>query len=216
MNPNDQHRTNILQYFYGRNANATSKYGKKGSALKISDVKKNLKALYGMQQSDVVSNLNYLIDQKWIKEIIVEKQIERNGITIPSKVTWYEISADGIDKIEGESEFKQSEKYAGINIHANGENIITLGDGNIVNVQFQKLHNELNNLENVIKQRDEIDDRQKLELIADIESIKDQLAKQNPNKNIIKQLWNGIEKFVTGANLLKIIYKVAPLINTLF
>ena len=45
MNPNDEIRMQILQYFYDRNKNATSQYGKKGSAVKIRDVKKELKAL---------------------------------------------------------------------------------------------------------------------------------------------------------------------------
>ncbi len=40
QNPNDKYRTLILQWFYDRNANATSKYGKNGSAVKISDIKK--------------------------------------------------------------------------------------------------------------------------------------------------------------------------------
>src|SRR5688572_372665 len=37
-NPNDEIRRTILKYFYDQNANATSRFGKKGSAVKISDV----------------------------------------------------------------------------------------------------------------------------------------------------------------------------------
>ena len=43
MNPNDEIRRQILRYFYDRNANATSRMGKKGSAVKISDVRRELK-----------------------------------------------------------------------------------------------------------------------------------------------------------------------------
>lgn len=39
-NPNDSIRRQILRYFYDRNSSATSIYGKKGSAVKISDVKR--------------------------------------------------------------------------------------------------------------------------------------------------------------------------------
>lgn len=215
MNPNDAKRKNILQYFYDRNANATSKYGKKGSAIKISSARKELKDSYGLKQTEVVSNLNYLIDQNWIKEIVIEKHKERNGISIPSKVTWYEISADGIDKIEGESEFRQTDRFAGININASGENVITLGDGNYVNVHYQELHNELNNLKNEIKRISEFSEIQKLELVADIETIKDQLIKSKPDKTIISKIWGGIEKVVTAANLIELITKVLPLINSL-
>jgi hypothetical protein len=187
-----------------------------GSAVKISDIKKELKELYDLTQAEVVSNLNYLIDQGWIKEIEEQKQVQvKGGVTIPSKVTWYEISADGIDKIEGESEFQQTDRFAGININATGENVITLGDGNIVNVQYQELHNELNNLKNEIKQRSEFTEAQKLNLIVDIETIKDQLVKSKPDKSIIAKIWGGIEKVVTAAKLVELLTKVSQLINNL-
>jgi hypothetical protein len=41
--PNDKIREQILKYFYDRNTSATSRFGKKGSAAKISDVKRELK-----------------------------------------------------------------------------------------------------------------------------------------------------------------------------
>jgi len=65
---------------------------------------------------------------------------------VPSVVTRYEIAAPGIEKLEGESEFKPPDRYAGINITATGSNVITLGDGNVVNAQFAQLHSELNAL----------------------------------------------------------------------
>jgi len=60
VNPNDQIRLQILRYFYDRNANATSRYGKKGSAVRISDAKRDLKEKYGFTQTQVMSNLTYL------------------------------------------------------------------------------------------------------------------------------------------------------------
>jgi hypothetical protein len=58
---NNEIRTIMLQYFYDRNKDATSARGKKGSAVKISDVKKELKAARGLTQQEVQSNLTYLI-----------------------------------------------------------------------------------------------------------------------------------------------------------
>src|SRR5207253_8586056 len=115
MNPNDQIRHQILQYFYDRNKSATSHYGKKGSAVKISDAKHELKELHELTQQQVVSNLTYLIDKGWINKHDVEKTVTVRGGTIPSVVAWYEVSSAGIDKIEGESEFKSGPKYSGIN-----------------------------------------------------------------------------------------------------
>ncbi len=216
MNPNDEKRNKILRYFYDRNSNATSKYGKKGSAVKIGIIKKELKQIYSLSQQEVISNLNYLIDQNWIKTIEEAKQIPvKGGITIPSKVTWYEISADGIDKIEGESEFQSPSRFAGININATGGNIITLGDGNIVNAKFQTLHNDLTSLKDAITSDVNFSEEQKLDLSVDIESIKDQLVKQTPNKTIISHLWEGIEKVVTGSGLVELATKISPFIASL-
>lgn len=215
MNPNDQIRQQILRYFYERNANATSRYGKKGSAVRISDAKRDLKEKYGLTQTQVMSNLTYLIDRGWIKTFDIEKTVQVKGGTIPSTVTWYEIAAPGIEKIEGESEFQPKERYAGINITATGSNIITLGDGNIVNAEFSELHNELSNLKRAIAESEFLPESQKLDLSVDIESIKDQLAKQHPNKTIIGHLWTGIERVVAGAGLIDLIGRIKPLIESL-
>jgi hypothetical protein len=215
MNPNDQIRRQMLQYFYDRNASATSRFGKKGSAVKISDAKKELKARYGLTQQQVMSNLTYLIDRGWVKTLAVEKTVSVAGGTVPSTVTWYEVAAPGIEKIEGESEFQPKERYAGINITASGSNVITLGDGNVVNAQFSALHTQLNELKAAIAEAPSIPESQKFDLAVDIESIKDQLAKQQPKKTIIGQLWSSIEAVVTVAGLADAVAKVEPLIRGL-
>jgi hypothetical protein len=215
MNPNDTIRQEILRYFYDRNANATSRCGKKGSAVKISDAKRDLKQKYGLTQTQVMSNLTYLIDRGWVKTFEIEKTVKVKGGTIPSSVTWYEIAAPGIDKIEGESEFQLKDRYAGINITATGSNIIALGDGNIVNAKFSELHSELDQLKREIAESENLSESQKLDLSVDIESIKDQLAKKQPNKTIVEHLWIGIERLLLGAGLIDLISKAKPLITSL-
>jgi len=133
MNPNDNIRQKILEYFYERNNAATSVRGKKGSQIKISDVKRELKEKYDLKQLEVISNLSYLIDNDWVKTVDIEKIIFVKGGKIPQVTTFYVITANGIDKIEGGSQFEPTDKYVGINITSTGKNIITLGDGNISN-----------------------------------------------------------------------------------
>lgn len=215
QNPNDQIRNQILRYFYDRNANATSRFGKKGSAVKISDAKRELKARHGLTQQQVMSNLTYLIDRGWVKTIDQEKTVKVKGGTVPSVVTWYEIAAPGIEKIEGESEFQPKERYAGINITATGSNVIALGDGNVVNAQFATLHSELNALKEAIAQSESLTEAQKLDVSVDIESIKDQLAKAQPNRAIIRTLWQSVENVVTAANLVEYGSRIAPYIAAL-
>jgi len=172
MNPNDGVRKQMLQFFYDRNACATSARGKKGSAMKISDVKRDLKDRYGMTQQMVISNLTYLIDRSWVKKCEVEKTVNVPGGTIPSTVTWYHISADGIEKIEGGSEFEPKDRYAGIEINATGTNVITLGDGNVVNARFSELHERLNDLKSRITSSADLSEKQKFDAAVDIESFK--------------------------------------------
>lgn len=215
MNPNDEVRRQILRYFYDRNANATSQYGKKGSAVRISDAKRNLKTKHGLSQQQVMSNLTYLIDKGWINKSEVKKTVVVRGGTVPSTVTWYELSSAGIDKIEGESEFKASPRFSGINISATGQNVITLGDGNIVNAKYAALHAELERLKQAVIAEPTFEEAEKLDLVTDIETIKDQLAKKQPNRKIIAQLWGVVEKAVTAGGLVDLTQRIGPYIGAL-
>ena len=163
-----------------------------------------------------MSNLTYLIDQGWVKTFDVEKTVNVRGGTVPSKVTWYEIAAAGIDKFEGSSDFQQTERYAGINIKATGSNIITLGDGNVVNAKFEELHSKLTDLKQAIVGCKSLGEDQKLDMSVDIESIKDQLAKPEPDKTIVGHLWSGIEKAAAIAGLVEAVEKIRPLIQSIF
>ena len=212
VNPNDEIRNQILRYFYGRNESATSRYGKKGSAVKISDAKRELKIRHRLSQQQVMSNLTYLIDRGWVKTVEIEKTVRVKGGTVPSTVTWYEIAASGIEKIEGESEFTPRERYPGINITASGSNVIQLGDGNVVNAQFSQLHTQLQSLKQAVSGSPSLSDADKLDIAADIETLKDQLAKPQPNKTVIGALWGTIEKAAAVAGLVDYASRIAPLI----
>src|SRR5207247_1536400 len=111
------------------------------------------------------------------------------------------VTAAGIDKIDGESEFSTPSRFEGVNIQATGTNVITMGDGNIVNVDHRELHAELNTLRDRLTAADELDEAAKLEVVADIESLKDQLAKPVPNPTVVKALWSGIDKAAAIAGL---------------
>ena len=183
--------------------------------MKISDAKRELKDRFGLSQTEVIANLTYLIDQNWVKTFEVEKTVTVKGGTIPSKVTWYSIAAPGIDKFEEASEFKQAERYAGININATGTNVITLGDGNVVNAKFEALHNKLSEFKQLVTES-RLPESQKLDMAADIESIKDQLAKKIPDKTIIGHIWSGLEKAATAARLVDAVERIRPLIESVF
>ena len=186
----------MLRYFYDRNATATSSRGKKGSAVKISDIKAELKVQNQLTQQEVQSNLTYLLSQGWVEKQEVQKQFpSKSGTLIPSTTSFYQITAAGIDKIEGEGEFTMP-KFNGIKIEATGQNIITLGDGNKINAQFSDLGKSLVELREAIT-KSEMSEAEKLNLVADIDTIQSQLAKPLPNKGIIAAAWQVVKGAAT-------------------
>jgi len=209
---NNEIRQLLLQYFYDRNKNATSSMGKRGSAIKISDIKAELKAEHMLTQQEVQSNLTYLISQGWVEEKEVEKQFQsRRGTMIPSTTTFYQITAAGIDKIEGPGEFTRS-TFHGIKIEATGQNIITLGDGNQVNAQFSDLGQALADLRDAITKSDAPED-EKIGYVADIQTIQTQLAKPEPSIGIIRAAWEAVKSAAAISGCASLVGRVQELIQ---
>ena len=117
-----------------------------------------------------------------------------------------------IDKIEGGSEFEPKDRYEGINVTATGTNVITLGDGNVVHAQFSELRERLDELKAQITTT-ALDEKQKFNVVVDIESIKDQLTKESPDKTILGRLWRGIEHVTKLAGMVEAAHKVWPYIR---
>jgi hypothetical protein len=215
-NPNDLVRRQMLQYFYDRNSNATSQRGKKGAAVKISDVKADLKRLHGLTQQQVVGNLTYLLDRGWVKAIEESKSFTAaRGTTIPSTTTYYQVTAQGIERIEGESEFQPRDRYAGIRIEATGESVVTVGDGNVVNVRNQTLFQQLHDLKERIIESDAVSEETKLDIAIDIETLMTQLAKHDPDRQVVQRLWDRIGKVADVASLAGLVAMIEPGIRQL-
>jgi hypothetical protein len=208
---NNEVRHILLQYFYNRNRSATSARGKRGSAVKISDVKKELRTSQGLSQVEVQSNLTYLISQGWVEEQRIEKSFTTpRGAEVPSTTSYYQITAAGIDKIEGEGDFTMP-KFHGIKIEATGQNVITLGDGNQINAQFSDLGTALVELRDAIA-RSSAPEAQKLSLVADIDTVQSQLAKPTPNKGIVAAAWEAIKGAAAIDGCVNFVEKVAGLV----
>jgi hypothetical protein len=211
---NTEIRRIMLQYFYDRNSRATSVRGKKGSAVKISDIKKELKASHELTQPEVQSNLTYLISQEWVEEDTVEKRFTApSGTLIPSSTSYYQITAAGIDRIEGPGEFTMS-KFHGIKIEATGQNIITLGDGNQVNAKYGDVGRALAELRDGITNSD-APEVAKMGFVADIDTIQSQLAKAEPNRGIIRAAWETVKAAAAINGCSAFVAKVTGLIGPL-
>ncbi|MBI3110614.1 MAG: hypothetical protein HYZ01_03475 [Ignavibacteriales bacterium] len=213
----DQVRQIMLQYFFDRNKNATSRRGKAtGAAAPISVIRAELKDSHGLSIQQVQSNLTYLLSQGWVEDQPISKSFTTSkGGVIPAATSYFIITAAGIDKIGGPSEFTR-DRFEGIRIEATGQNIITLGNGNQVNARYREVGEALSDLREAIKLSDRLDENAKVDLVVDIDSIQDQLAKPNPNKSVIQGLWEGINRAASVAGLAEAASKVAPFIAGLF
>src|SRR5207249_6057317 len=117
----------------------------------------------------------------WIEEERLEKSVPLpSGTVIPQATSYYKITAPGIDKIEGPGEFTM-EKFRGIKIEATGQNIITVGDGNQVNAEYADAAGALVDLKTALLHEASLTEVQKLDAVADIDSIQSQLAKASPS-----------------------------------
>src|SRR5207245_2627994 len=110
-------------------------------------------------------------------------------------------------------EFTMS-KFHGIKIEATGQNIITVGDGNQVNAKFSDLAQALADLRDAVTQSD-TRESEKMDLVADIETIQTQLAKPEPNRGIIKAAWETVKGAAAINGCATLVTKVAGLIGGL-
>lgn len=98
---------------------------------------------------------------------------------------------------------------------ATGTNLITLGDGNVVNARFSELREHLDELKAQITSSSGLGEKEKFDVVVDIESVKDQLAKESPDRNILGQLWQNIDRVAKLAGMVEAVHKVWPLIKPL-
>jgi len=215
-NVNDEIREKILKYLYSHFKNAMSVNNVRVTdAMVLSAVQRE-----GYKRQDIVSNFIYLVQTGWIK-----KETESYSYDYPDYMTgkskkmrgkqiYYTISDKGINHFEGTSVFQKSHWLTGINV-TNIQGITVIGDNNFVHQEFGDLYRNLELLKEEIAKNANINDEDKLNYQSEIETIKSQLAKQNPNKNIIKEAWAAISSLATVEGIMQFYERVVPLIHKL-
>lgn len=211
----DEVRGIILKFFYDVHKKASSP---KKIRLKILEVKSGLKAV-GIDSKEAISNIDYLIGGGWIVKEEETRQITTRCGAVSSKTITYKASNKTIDHFEGPSKFqKPNEGISGINItNVHGITSVAVGDSNhiAVNTKFLDLHRQLDLLSNAISKSAAFTDEQKLNQVADINTIKAQLMRPEPDKSIIRQAWERLSQLATAAGVIDFFQKVAPLIKEL-
>jgi hypothetical protein len=207
---NDEIRECILRELYRVHESARSL---KSARLTTSELKSRLKKI-GLNEKEIISNLDFLIQSGWVK---VEKETTEfktpKGFVRKQEKEFFKISDIGITYFAGISKFQLFEKsIAGINI-TNVSGVMIVGDGNtVVNSNYIDLFKELSLLSDVIRKSDQLSDEDKLNYVAEIETIKAQIMKPQPDKNIIKQAWEKLKPLAIVSGIISFFEKVANLI----
>ncbi|HYM16722.1 MAG TPA: hypothetical protein VEZ14_14310 [Dehalococcoidia bacterium] len=193
----DEIRDVVLHYLYDLHASAK---GMKSQGVLIRDLQSVMKERHGLKQHEVASQLDYLLDKHWVREDKKARLFTtKYGTTQSSEQVRYKISAEGIDRIEGESAFGRVNPYEGINIQ-NVTGVVNVGSGNYVNASFGQAAQELDALRRAIN-ASELTDDDKFAAVNEIQTIDLQLAKKNPDAGIVARAWGAIEKVANAGTL---------------
>lgn len=209
MNPEDDKRDKILRFLYERHKTAR---GISGIAIGIRDLQTQMKNRYGMTQSEVASNLDYLIQVGWVKEVVKERSFTtKAGMRVGKEQVKYKISDVGIDHLEASSVFKERPASAYVNI-TNIQGVTVLGDGNIVNAEFTDLSRALDDLDRAIAECRQISEEQKLDAAAEVATMRAQIAKKHPDDKVIRIAWNALQTVAVFDGVVGALQKVGALI----
>ena len=85
----------------------------------------------------------------------------------------------------------------------------------VVNTQYLDLYRRLSLLSEAVRNSGQLTDKEKLEYVMEIETIKDQLAKPSPDKNIIKLAWEKLKPLATISGIMTFFKQVAEIIGGL-
>jgi hypothetical protein len=154
----------------------------------------------------------YLVKTGWIQEETDSYTIPTRGLT--AKRVTYRISDMGVDYFEGPSKFGKTRSHPGIDI-SNVSGIVVIGDRNIVQSQFEQLYRHLDLLEQSINLSDSISNEQKIGYLADVETIKSQLAKPNPDKGIVSKAWTTVSALSAVPTLMDLLNKIRKVLGPL-
>jgi predicted transcriptional regulator len=93
MNPADDIRDKMLRFLYERHKTAK---GITKIPIGIRDLQAEMKKQYELKQPEVSSNLDYLIQVGWVKEVVKERSFKTpRGMEISQEQTKYKISDVG-------------------------------------------------------------------------------------------------------------------------
>ena len=206
----DEIRELILKFLYERYKKKAK--GLKTLSAKISEIKKALRGI-GIKGNAVARNLDFLISTGWVEELKEPRTVKTpKGFEYSQTSSRYKISPMGIEYFEGKSKFYERSIFQGINVN-NISGIVVIGVNNYVRADFKDVFSVLDQLEQKVKLTSELDDEEKLNVISDIQTIKSQLLKTNPDKGIVQKATESISFLGSISGLAELVKKVVDFIS---
>jgi hypothetical protein len=212
VNENDVIRDAILRHLYAVHQKARSP---RSAGIKISDLNKAMRVL-GYKQQQVAHNLDYLLQKGWAREDVETRMFTtERGTTQPSEKHTYKVSDVGIDHLETASVYERP-PAAGINV-TTISGVTVVGDGNVVNTSFTDLSQVLSDMRTAVLSAERISEADKLDAVADLDALRSQLQKPEPERRVVEALWTNVERIAAAGGLAELVAKaahlLAPLLN---
>jgi len=180
----DKIREIILECLYER---AQKSKGPSGIAVGIRDLTTLVKSKIDVKQQEISMNLQVLIKNNYVDEKEIQNTFTAAKYNAKPQVR-YELSQSGFSLFDQGSKFDLGDRNAGINIQMLNS-VAVLGNQNVVkNIVRQEYRDgylKLEELEKRVNLSSDLKDEDKVNIQADIETIKNQFAKERPNIGIV-------------------------------
>lgn len=206
----DQVMEAILEFLYQKRRKPTSVDSAK---VGIMDIRKAMKEK-GIERDDVIRNLLYLVEAKWVREEVEESQIGTGRRFITNKTKKYIITNQGMELFDDKSKFHRPDGLAGINI-GNVSGVVVIGDDNFVRNEAVSLFNSLEELDRRLRVTSELSDEEKVNYRAEIKTVQSQLSKSPPDKDIVAKSWENIRNLAAVTSLVSFVERARPAIEQL-
>ncbi len=79
----------------------------------------------------------------------------------------------------------------------------------------QDLSRALSDARTIVLESRELAETDKLNIVADIDSLQSQLQKPNPSRDVIGRIWTGLENVLNTAGLIELGIRIGTLIQPL-
>src|SRR5882724_6694359 len=113
-NPDDNARDKLLRFLYHRHKTVRG-IGK--IPIGIQELQREMKSRHRLKQNEVSSNLDYLIQVGWVREVVKERHFKTpHGMDLGREQVTYKISDVGINHLQAGTMFKRPESFNKINI----------------------------------------------------------------------------------------------------